>query len=500
MSYNSIKFDLSNSKLLVTSTNGCQIYNISPLQKIYEHSFGNLAIIQTQNSSSLVALVGKGDDLRLSPRKLILMNLVDESVIRELTYASSILDVLMNENRLVVSILDRIYIYDLLTLKLLDTIDSLINVKSLLTISSSRKYNILVYPLIQEPNQYNKILYQEQETEPSSDEENDTVPTENISEINNSIASSHLPVNLMTSLSGTTNGVYVQTGRSVNSKKHNKVVPQSGDFVIYDLQTAQPLVVVEAHKSNLACICLSQDGSLLATASKFGTLIRIFRVSDGTKLLQLRRGTYSTEIKHLNFSVDNKFLAVSSTSNTIHIFSLDKYLNLENESVIDKNISDISGYVNNEPSLKIDDNTERNDLVILDGHNNFLKTSPNTVSEFLKKSSKAFSRQATKQINKYFSTNYEKTILDPIRSFAFCELPSNTRKNINMVTIGEPVSFNRKFFAQAFESLDPLINSVAFRFVKVITTDGILFNFLLNTLQSGECKLYDQCSLLDTYL
>lgn len=41
---------------------------------------------------------------------------------------------------------------------------------------------------------------------------------------------------------------------------------------------------IQAHSSGLACIALSQDGKMVATASERGTLVRIHSTSDGAKL------------------------------------------------------------------------------------------------------------------------------------------------------------------------------------------------------------------------
>ena len=41
---------------------------------------------------------------------------------------------------------------------------------------------------------------------------------------------------------------------------------------------------VEAHTTAVACIALSLDGKLLATASERGTLVRIFSTADGSKV------------------------------------------------------------------------------------------------------------------------------------------------------------------------------------------------------------------------
>ncbi|KAK1285767.1 Autophagy-related protein 18d [Acorus calamus] len=48
--------------------------------------------------------------------------------------------------------------------------------------------------------------------------------------------------------------------------------------------------LISAHDSEVACITLTLDGLLLATASVKGTLIRIFNTMDGTRLQEVRRG------------------------------------------------------------------------------------------------------------------------------------------------------------------------------------------------------------------
>lgn len=45
--------------------------------------------------------------------------------------------------------------------------------------------------------------------------------------------------------------------------------------------------VIEAHSSTLACLALTSDGQLLATASTKGTLVRVFNTVDGTLLREV---------------------------------------------------------------------------------------------------------------------------------------------------------------------------------------------------------------------
>ena len=50
---------------------------------------------------------------------------------------------------------------------------------------------------------------------------------------------------------------------------------------LYDVRRTK---FVEAHTTALACIALSLDGKLLATASERGTLVRVFSTADGSKV------------------------------------------------------------------------------------------------------------------------------------------------------------------------------------------------------------------------
>ncbi|KAL3702046.1 hypothetical protein R1sor_020068 [Riccia sorocarpa] len=79
---------------------------------------------------------------------------------------------------------------------------------------------------------------------------------------------------------------------------------------------------IQAHDSSLACFGLTLDGSLLATASTKGTLIRIFNTNDGTKLQELRRGADRADIYSINFSPSIHWIVCSSDKGTVHVFSL----------------------------------------------------------------------------------------------------------------------------------------------------------------------------------
>lgn len=100
------------------------------------------------------------------------------------------------------------------------------------------------------------------------------------------------------------------------------VAPTSGAVLLFDCLELRAKNVVEAHRSPLSCIALNSEGSLLATASETGTIIRVFSVPSGAKIYQFRRGTYPSTIYSMSFNLSSTLLCLSSVSDTVHIFRL----------------------------------------------------------------------------------------------------------------------------------------------------------------------------------
>jgi len=92
-------------------------------------------------------------------------------------------------------------------------------------------------------------------------------------------------------------------------------------------------IIITAHENGIQCFCLNMDGSLIATASEKGTLIRIWDVNSGDKLQELRRGKDKAIIYSIAFSKDSKFLCCSSDKGTIHVFNVSVVLNNKEEEI-----------------------------------------------------------------------------------------------------------------------------------------------------------------------
>ncbi|KAL0454884.1 UNVERIFIED_CONTAM: Autophagy-related protein 18a [Sesamum latifolium] len=101
---------------------------------------------------------------------------------------------------------------------------------------------------------------------------------------------------------------------------------------VLDLDEICWRTLIKAHDSDVACVALSNDGRLLVTTSTEGTLVRVFKTSDGRLLQELTTGSETAEIHSFCSSSDAEWLAVSSNKGTVHVFSLNAAINGSQEA------------------------------------------------------------------------------------------------------------------------------------------------------------------------
>ena len=94
-----------------------------------------------------------------------------------------------------------------------------------------------------------------------------------------------------------------------------------------DNNTSNP-VRITAHQTAISCLALNEQGTLLATASEKGTLIRVFDTKTAEMVVERRRGAQQANIYSICFNHNSTGLCVSSDHGTVHIFSLDDNPNL----------------------------------------------------------------------------------------------------------------------------------------------------------------------------
>eukprot|EP01088_Endostelium_zonatum_P003116 TRINITY_DN141_c0_g1_i1.p1 TRINITY_DN141_c0_g1~~TRINITY_DN141_c0_g1_i1.p1 ORF type:complete len:352 (-),score=80.74 TRINITY_DN141_c0_g1_i1:113-1168(-) len=99
----------------------------------------------------------------------------------------------------------------------------------------------------------------------------------------------------------------------------------SGSILIFDALSLNPLKMIEnAHKGTVSVITFNSDGSLLATASNKGTLIRLWSTVTGEKVQEFRRGAYPAAVYSIAFSQDSSLICASSESGTIHLWNVNR--------------------------------------------------------------------------------------------------------------------------------------------------------------------------------
>ncbi|XP_044759090.1 WD repeat domain phosphoinositide-interacting protein 2-like isoform X2 [Coccinella septempunctata] len=242
-----VNFNQDNTSLCIGDKNDWKILDINDGEDVrpsYKGATEEVYIIEKLFASSLVAVVTVD-----APRMLKVRHYKRGTEICNYTYASSILNVKMNRQRLCVVLRDSCHIHDIHTMTVLHTIgETPPNNNGLCDLSwGDPKSHLLAYP------------------------------------------------------SSITAG-YVQ---------------------IFDTSHLVARITIKAHESPLVAMTFNPEGTLLATASVKGTLIRIHNVMDGTRVVAFRRGlSRCVNIHSLRFSTCGRYVGASSNTETVHIYKL----------------------------------------------------------------------------------------------------------------------------------------------------------------------------------
>ena len=219
-------------------------------------------------------------------------------MICELLFPSSILAVKLNRKSLVIVLEMEIYVYDISNMRLLHVIETTPNPEGQSKCHVSfldnihwlgRIYNLAVCAL-----------------SPSADSSYLAYPSPVPS-----------PMSLATAANTPAPPNSTAVASSSASSQH-----QSGDVLLFSTRTLTVANVIQAHKSPLSFLSINSTGSLLATSSDKGTVIRVWSIPGAEKLYQFRRGTREAKIYSMNFNLVSTLLAVSSVHDTVHIFKL----------------------------------------------------------------------------------------------------------------------------------------------------------------------------------
>jgi autophagy-related protein 18 len=336
-----------------------------------------------------------------------------------------VLAVKLNRKRLVIVLEDQIYLYDIQTMKLLYTIQTSPNPNAICALSPSSDNCYLAYPLPQKapPSSFNPP--------------------------------SHTPPG------------------------NTHVSPTSGEVLIFDTLKLEAINVIEAHRSPLACITLNSDGTLLATASDKGTIIRVFSVPDGHKLYQFRRGSMPSRIFSMSFNTTSTLLCVSSSTETIHLFKLSHPTSSPDASPSspvgrDRSLSQSSsGY-----------SPDRGDLTGDVGSSDFPARKHNgTLMGMIRRTSQNVGSTVAAKVGGYLPKGVSE-MWEPTRDFAWFKLPKPNQTSGGSGNNGPLRS------VVAMSSNTPQ--------VMVVTSDGNFYVFSIDLSKGGEGTLTKQYSVLES--
>ncbi len=82
--------------------------------------------------------------------------------------------------------------------------------------------------------------------------------------------------------------------------------------------------IIKSHESDVGALAMNSEGTLAATASMRGTIIRVFSAENGELLQELRRGSNKAFITGIMFHPSLNILACTSDHSSVHLFEIKK--------------------------------------------------------------------------------------------------------------------------------------------------------------------------------
>lgn len=437
---NFITFNQDHSCLAVGTSKGFRIYHTDPLAKIFNSDNGNVSIIEMLFSTSLVALI-------MSPRHLIIENTKRGSVICELTFPSAVLAVRLNRKRLAVVLEEEIYLYDISNMSLLHNIQTSPNPSAICALSPSSENCYIAYP-------YPKAREEQGATRPA-----------------------HAPP-----LSA-------------------YVPPTSGEVLVFDTVTLKAVNVIEAHRSPLSFTAMNSEGTMLATASETGTIIRLFTIPGGQKIHEFRRGSIPSTIHSLSFNLSSTLLCASSASDTVHIFRLRNPHAPGNSSASPISASAAISRADRTSRSRSFDSTAdspssntgspRSEALEYsgagsrrdDGNSSSHKRQSGSFGSMLRRSSQIMGRGVAGVVGSYLPQSVTE-MFEPERDFANVKIPKSTTSGNRSSGLGTSAGPLRSVVAMSSSSPQ----------VMVVTSDGGYYVYNIDMEKGGEGYLVKQFS------
>ncbi|GFY90590.1 transducin/WD40 repeat-like superfamily protein [Actinidia rufa] len=132
---------------------GFRIYNCDPFREIFRREFegggGGIAAVQMLFRCNILAVVGGGSEPQYPLNKVMIWDDHQGRCIGELSFRSEVKSVRLRRDKIVVVLLQKIFVYNFSDLKLLHQIETIANPKGLCEVSHQSASMVLVCPGLQ---------------------------------------------------------------------------------------------------------------------------------------------------------------------------------------------------------------------------------------------------------------------------------------------------------------------------------------------------------------
>ncbi|GAB2277472.1 Autophagy- protein 18a [Dionaea muscipula] len=157
----SLSFNQDFTCFAVATDRGFRIYNSAPFREIFRRNFpslddpssrgggGGIALVQMLFRCNILALVGGGSNPQYPTNKVMIWDDHQSRCIGELSFRSDVRSVRLRRDRIVVVLLQKVFVYNFDDLKLLHKIDTIENPKGLCEVSIMAHSFVLSCPGLQ---------------------------------------------------------------------------------------------------------------------------------------------------------------------------------------------------------------------------------------------------------------------------------------------------------------------------------------------------------------
>lgn len=285
----SVNFNQDQGCFVFSHENGFSVYNTNPIDLRVKRTFhpsptnpgtgvGHVTMLHRTN---YLALVGGGKNPKSPNNKLVIWDDLKRTSSLTLEFMSPILNVLLSRIRIIVVL----------------------------------KNQVLVYGFSSPPKKFASY---------------ETIDNEyGLADLSVNSSGMSTPLNSSNSnLSSSMSSLNSSGGSKETSRYQTLAFPgrQVGQLQIVDVfpngQEKNLISIIKAHKTNIRCLVLNRSGTMVASASETGTLIRIHSTRNTALLYEFRRGLDRAIVTSMKFSPNDTKLAVLSDKNTLHVFNL----------------------------------------------------------------------------------------------------------------------------------------------------------------------------------